>query len=193
MGRILLVRHGESEGNLARRFTESDHVPLTDLGREQASRAAAILRAQFAPAQIVSSPFTRARQTAEIIASALSLPIEIEPDLREQFLGDLHGQAYDAALKTPGFDSLPRWEWRPPAGETLVEVQTRAVFALLRIARASIGRDVVVTSHAGTIQACWAHVDGEWSAVPHIPNCGVVAIEHDGAEFGEPELLPPSP
>ena len=189
MGRLLLVRHGESQGNASRRFTDSEFDPLSPAGREQAERAAAFLRARFAPVRIVSSPFTRAQQTAEIIASGLALPIEIEPALREQFLGALHGQPYDAARATPGYESLARWEWRPPGGETLVEVQTRAVPALLAIARASIGMDVVVTSHAGTIQACWAHVDGGWLHVPHVPNCGVVLVEHDGAELGEPELL----
>ncbi len=147
------------------------------------------LRARFAPVGIVSSPFTRAHQTAEIIASTLELPIEIEPEVREQFLGELHGQPYDAALATPGFETLPRWEWRPPAGETLLEVQRRAVGALLRIAGEWVGADVVVTSHAGTIQSCWAHVARDWQAAPHVPNCGVVVIEHDGRELARPELL----
>ena len=192
MGRLLLVRHGESEGNALRRFTESDLVPLTPAGREQAERAAAFLRARFAPVRVVSSPFTRARQTAEIIASALAVPVELEAALREQFLGALHGQSYDAAPATPGYESLARWEWRPPGGETLLEVQARAVPALLAIARASLGRDVVVTSHAGTIQAVWAHVEGGWQDVPYVPNGSVVVVEHDGAELGEPELLLPS-
>jgi len=61
--------------------------------------------------------------------------------------------------------------------------------ALLAIARASIGMDVVVASHSGTIQACWALVDGSWEGVPPVPNCSVVVVEHAGAEFGEPELL----
>jgi broad specificity phosphatase PhoE len=68
-------------------------------------------------------------------------------------------------------------------------VQLRAVPALLAIARASIGQDIVVASHAGTIQSCWAHVEGGWEAVPYVPNCSVVLVEHDGTEFGEPELL----
>jgi broad specificity phosphatase PhoE len=68
-------------------------------------------------------------------------------------------------------------------------VQTRAVPALRAIARRTIGMDVVVTSHSGTIQAFWAHVEGSWEGVPPVPNCSVVLVEHDGAEFGEPELL----
>jgi probable phosphoglycerate mutase len=189
----LLVRHGESEANSWRRFTDSEFDPLSATGRDQAGRAAAFLRARFAPMRIISSPFTRARQTAEIISAALSAPIEFEPALREQFLGLLHGQPYDAAPATPGYESLSRWEWRPPGGETLLEVQARAVPALLAIARASLGRDVVVTSHAGTIQSCWAHLEGSWLHVPHVPNGSVILVEHDGGEFGEPELLLANP
>ena len=189
MGRLLLVRHGESAANALRRFTESERNPLSPVGREQAARTAALLRARFAPVRIVSSPFTRAQQTAEIIASALALPIELEPAFREQFLGELHGQPFDAALRAPGYESHSRWEWRPPGGETLIEVQTRAVPALLGVARASVGVDVVVTSHAGTIQSLWAHVEGSWEGVPPIPNCSVVLLPHDGTELGEPELL----
>jgi broad specificity phosphatase PhoE len=48
---------------------------------------------------------------------------------------------------------------------------------------------VVVTSHAGTIQSFWAHVEGSWESVPPVPNCSVVLLEHDGAEFGEPRLF----
>ncbi len=191
MGRLLLVRHGESQANALRRFTESDRNPLSPLGRVQAERTSALLRARFAPVRIVSSPFARARETAEIIAAVLAFaqPIEVEPAVREQDLGALHGQPFDAALATPGFASLTRWEWRPPRGETLIEVQARAVPALLAIARDSLGRDVVVTSHSGTIQSFWAHVEGSWEGVPPVPNCSVVLLEHDGAEFGEPELL----
>ncbi len=137
----------------------------------------------------MSSPFARAHETAEIIAARLGLPIEVEPALREQHLGELHGQPYDAAVKTPGYGTLVRWEWRPPGGETLVEVQARAVPALLALARASVGRDVVVTSHSGTIQSLCAHVEGSWESVQPVPNCSVVLLEHDGAEFGEPRIL----
>jgi probable phosphoglycerate mutase len=189
MGRLLLVRHGESQANALRRFTESDRNPLSPLGREQAARTATLLRARFAPVRIVSSPFARARETAEIIAAEFALPIEIDPALREQSLGELHGQPFDAALATPGYATLVRWEWRPPAGETLIEVQKRAVPALLAIARASVGVDVVVASHSGTIQSCWAHVERSWEGVPPVPNCSIVLLEHDGDEFAEPELL----
>jgi hypothetical protein len=62
MGRLLLVRHGESEGNASRRFTESDLVPLTPAGREQAERTAAFLRERFAAVRIVSPVRARDRR-----------------------------------------------------------------------------------------------------------------------------------
>lgn len=191
MGRLLLVRHGESEGNALRRFTDSDRVPLTPAGRLQAARAAELLRARFEPARIVSSPFTRAWQTAEIIAATLALRVEVEPDLREQSLGVLHGQSYDAAVATPGYDTVPRWDWRPPDGETLAEVRVRAARVIAGIARAYSGLDVVAVSHAGTIQAVWAEVEGSWESVPPILNGSIVRIDHGASGFGEPTLLEP--
>lgn len=193
MGRLWLVRHGESEGNARGRFTENDAVPLTTAGREQAQRTAAFLRPLVRAPRLVSSPYARARQTAEILAAQLGCAIELEHDLREQSLGELHGQPYEAALTTPGYDAQPRWAWRPPAGETLLEVQARAARALAALARASVGRDLVAVSHAGTIQSCWAHIDGSWEGVPYVPNCAVVRVAHDGVEFGEPELVLATP
>ena len=102
-----MVRHGESEGNATRTFTLSDEVPLTDLGRTQARSTAEILRGRFAPVRLISSPFRRARQTADEIASILGLPIEIEPDVREQHPGELRGRPYGEALGSPGFAAPP--------------------------------------------------------------------------------------
>src|ERR1700747_2916865 len=95
MGKLIMVRHGESEGNRDRRFTISPDVPLTDLGREQARAVAARIARRFAPSCVISSPFRRARQTSEIIAGELGLPIEVVHDLHERNLGVLKGESYD--------------------------------------------------------------------------------------------------
>ncbi len=67
-GAILLVRHGESEGNAARTFSPSTQVPLTERGRRQAAATAEILRGRFAPVRLVTSSFRRAHQTADGLA-----------------------------------------------------------------------------------------------------------------------------
>jgi len=94
VGRLLLIRHAESEGNRAGIFTATPFVPLTTRGEEQALAAADWLRASHAPVHVVSSPFTRARQTAAIIAGVLGVPIQVEDDLRERDYGRLAGQSY---------------------------------------------------------------------------------------------------
>ncbi|HUI27081.1 MAG TPA: histidine phosphatase family protein [Candidatus Kryptonia bacterium] len=185
-GRLILVRHGESEGNRDRRFTRTTEVPLTDRGRAQARAAAALIRARFAPARVIASPFARARETGEIIAAALVLPLDIEPAVREQHLGRLMGEPYDSVLHDPTFDPARRWEWRPPGGESLVELQTRVAPALDRIAQAHAGREVVVVAHAGVIMAACAYVLGTWESVRSVPNAGVVLVEHHNGAYRAP-------
>ena len=188
-GRLILVRHGESEGNAQRRFTRTPDSRLTARGAAQAERAAERIQQLFAPVRLVTSPYTRARQTAEIIAQRIDLPIETESDLREQFLGLLHGEPYESALSSPGFEELSRGEWRPPDGETLLEVQARALPVIRALAARSPASDVVAVCHAGTIHSIWAHSAGGWESTSGISNAGILVIPHDGQRLGPPELL----
>jgi broad specificity phosphatase PhoE len=190
-GRLLLVRHGESEGNATRTFTPDTEVPLTDVGRDQARRAAEVLRAQFAPVAVVASPYARARVTGEIIAAALALEVRIEPDFREQWLGDLRGQPYDVVRRDPAFDPRRRWEWRPPGGESLVDVQRRVAPALERLAQDHAVGDVVLVSHGGVMLALWAHFVGSWEKAHPAGNAAIVLVEHDGRRFGPPSFVHP--
>ncbi len=183
MGRLILIRHGESEGNRDRRFTTHDGVPLTEEGRTQAVRAAAWVAAAFAPVRIVSSPFLRARQTAAIIGERLGLDVDVEPGLHEQSYGALAGSPYEA-IRTL-YDPTAYWTWRPPGGETLVEVAVRAGAALDRVVVATPAHDVVVVSHGGVMQALWFHVTGAWRTAGVVRNAGAVVVEHrDGAWVG---------
>src|ERR1700676_2818422 len=74
MGKLIMVRHGESEGNRDRRFTTTPDAPLTDLGREQAAQVARQIARRFHPRLIITSPYARARETGGIMAAALPLP-----------------------------------------------------------------------------------------------------------------------
>jgi broad specificity phosphatase PhoE len=187
-GRIVLVRHAESEGNAARSFTRSPEVPLTERGWEQARESAVLLAKDFEPERLVSSPFRRARQTAEAIAERLALRVEIEAGVREQHFGELHGEPYEAARSSPGFAELPRWEWRPPGGETLLEVRDRAVPVIEQLAGAHAEGTVVVVSHGGTIFALWSWLVGRWESARSLGNAERCVITHDGREFSPPVL-----
>ena len=80
---ILWVRHGQSTWNVLDRMQgHTAHPPLTELGREQAARAAENL-AMLGATQVLSSPAVRARETADIIADRLGLEATVEPLLLE--------------------------------------------------------------------------------------------------------------
>ncbi|MEE8556928.1 MAG: histidine phosphatase family protein [Myxococcota bacterium] len=191
-GRVILIRHGQSVGNESRRFTETDEAALTDLGKAQAGIAAGVLQTRFSPVRLVASPFRRALHTAELIGRQIGLDVEVQEAFREQHFGELRGQPYEAALETPGFDLHSRWEWHPPGGDSLLEVQDRAAPAIRKIAREHPEEHAVVVCHGGTIWALWSHVIGTWEKASGIGNCDLLVLPHDGAAFGDPELIPTS-
>ncbi len=181
--RLLCVRHGESEGNRDRRFCPTPEVPLTELGREQARQAASLLQRRFRPQRIVASPYRRARETAEVIAEVLQLPVEVDEGLREQDIGVYAGQPYEAVLQDPHFRTQEPWSWRPPRGESLLDVAARVLPAVERIAMQNSAQEVVLVTHAGVIAALCAAALGRWDQVRNAKNGEVVVLEYRGGRF----------
>lgn len=189
MGKLILVRHGESEGNRIRHFTNSPDAPITERGRQQALEAAFRIKSSFHPHKVIASPYFRTRETARIIAEQFNLPVEIESEFREQNLGAIAGQPYEVVRAYPSFDPAHSWQWRPPGGESHEDVRLRSAPALDRIARECPDREVVIVSHGGVMRALWAHVTGVWDGA-HIPaNCGIILIEHDAGRFAPPAAI----
>ncbi len=150
--RILLVRHGETDWNLKRRFQGRSDIPLNQAGREQAQALAHALRAENLVA-IHSSPLARARETANLIgAFHPQTPFFEEADLIEMDLGEFDGvEAQSWAASYPDFRIA--WQKNPasvrmPGGESLLDVQARAVAALDRITTPySEGSCLLVSGH----------------------------------------------
>jgi broad specificity phosphatase PhoE len=122
---ILLVRHGETEWNLQRRYQGRSDSPLTERGIAQAHAIGRLLRTLLdaASARIVASPLGRARRTAEIIREHLPAAsgLLLDDRLRELSIGSWDGLTYyEIATRSPGiFDGEGRYEWyfRSPDGE----------------------------------------------------------------------------
>jgi broad specificity phosphatase PhoE len=191
VGRLILVRHGESEGNRDRIFTRTPDVPITDLGADQARATGMVIRDSFRPTHVVASPFWRARQTAAIIADVLGheKEVQIVPDLRERSYGTLAGQPYDTPR--PELDLLHYWEWCPPGGETLETVAIRAGAVLDALREAWADDDVVVVSHGGVMMALHKHVQGAWDTTRQVTrNAGIVLVEHDGKRYRSLQSVP---
>ena len=150
-----LVRHGETAlsgtGVIAGRLD----VPLSSRGEEQARAAARALRARSLAA-VVSSPLSRARATAELVAAPHGLAVEIEPDLRELDFGVAEGLTFDE-LERLHPEVAATWLARPhevvfPGGEGRDDIAARVVRAAHAIAARHPRGECAVVSHAGPIR-----------------------------------------
>jgi broad specificity phosphatase PhoE len=190
MATLILIRHGQSLGNAERRFTHGPDEPLTDLGRDEARAAGRLVAAHHAPVALYASPFLRARETALLVGEALGLePVTVD-DLREQFFGELHGRPYDEFTHAAEASAVPRWERRPPGGETLREVAARAGPALDAIAARHAGQPVVVVSHGGVMAALLGHAARDFTTEPTVArNAAGWVLTHDGRAYAGPHEI----
>lgn len=157
MTELWLVRHGETDWNREQRLMGQLDIPLNAEGMRQAAELAAELTGQVFDA-LFSSDQLRARQTAEVLAAALNLPLHLDPRLREEHLGAWQGLTHaEIQARYPG-----QWEqrradppdFRPPGGgETIAEMAARACAAVDEIAAAHPRGRVLVVSHGILIAA----------------------------------------
>jgi broad specificity phosphatase PhoE len=165
---IYLIRHGRTDWNdLGMLQGQDDTAQLTDLGKQQARVAGAILARDLAgkKIQIWSSTSKRAQDTAHIIATNLDCPTEIACDaaLREADHGCLSGQTKEQYSKSPYYQTHKRLtDYRKkfmssmaPDGESLSQVSKRALPALRAIMTQASGKvdAVIVVTHGGVIKA----------------------------------------
>lgn len=160
---LVLLRHGETEGNAAGQLLGRAESPLTARGRSDAAKLSGALGPVF---RLVSSPLGRARQTAE--ALGLAPPVEVDERWIEVDYGELEGRA----LRDVPAELWARWRADPtfaaPGGESLRAVGERVRIACDELfARPGEGAradaDVVVVSHVSPIKAAvaWALGGGD--------------------------------
>jgi broad specificity phosphatase PhoE len=159
MTAMILMRHGQSEFNLAFTQTRRDpgiHDPqLTPLGHEQARQAADALRGERVR-RIIVSPYTRALQTAAPIAEALGAPVVVNPVVRERcaFSCDVGSPASKLAQAWPQHDfSHIEDMWWPVLDEPEADVVARAAAFRAEMAALPDWADTLVVSHWGFLLA----------------------------------------
>jgi len=141
------LRHGESLGNALGVSQGQTDFPLTETGLGQARDLVAHWQAEGVGFdQIVSSPLTRARQTAEIIGRTLDVPIDFVPDWTERSFGKLEGipHALVAGLEPP-VDFFFSYSPLGGDGESLPSLFQRARHAIDRLICRPPGRYLVVS------------------------------------------------
>ncbi len=155
---LLLVRHGETRDTVGLRFSGrgGGDPELTEAGRAQAAAVAATLADRGGVAAVVSSPLKRTRQSAEVVADLLGLPVRVEDDLAECAFGEWDGHTY-AEVTQAWPEEFRRWLWSthvaPPGGESVEEVSRRVQRARDTIVARFPRRPVAVVSHVTPIKA----------------------------------------
>lgn len=189
--RVLLVRHGQSQGNAARRFGGHSPTPLSELGRRQAEAAARALASEGVTA-IYSSDLLRAVQTAEPLARMTGLEINMTDAFRERSVGRMEGLTFEeAAERYPEeYAALLRRDFEHvlKGGESYRQLLDRAAAELDRAVARHRGGTLAVFSHTGTICILVLHLMGALDAPDLKPvwvssaNCGVTRfeIQHGG-------------
>lgn len=190
MTTIYWLRHGQSLGNLERRFLGHTDLPLTDHGRRQADAAADYLASRGID-RIYSSDLLRARQTAEPLAERLGLTVHTLDSLREIDAGLWEGQTFTEILCRWGEDyHLFRADIgisTPTGGESTQHAADRVFAAATALAEKEAGHTLLVTSHAAVTCMFTARVLGlapaEVKRLRLPSNASLSVFEHDGAAF----------
>lgn len=149
---ITLLRHGESVGNQEGYFQGQSDFPLTDTGRAQARALADRWQSEnVSYDRIISSPLARARETAEILASILKNPMELDPIWMERDNGILAGLTPEEARDIhPRPDFINLFQPIGETGESQWELYLRAGQAVQKLVAQPLGSYLVV-SHGGLL------------------------------------------
>lgn len=182
--RLILVRHGQTDANLARALdTVPPGSPLNATGFAQAEDTAEKLAAEPIAA-VYASTATRAQQTAAAIAGRHGLSVEVVDGVHEIFCGDLEGRS-DHASRERFEDVYASWAAgevtrRLPGGESAAELTQRftaALDALWRRHADDPERSIVLVSHGATIRiGAGALLRGSGAATEYVPNAGRVVL-----------------
>jgi probable phosphomutase (TIGR03848 family) len=161
MATLLLVRHGHTDTGGKRLTGWQPGVHLNDRGRADAERLVERLDGVRVEA-IYSSPLERCRETAAPLAKARRLSVHRRRRLIDTGYGEWTGRSIAQVRKTKLWRTVERVPsaMRFPGGESLLEVQARAVDEAIRIAQDHRKGIVVVVSHADPIRLVIAHVAG---------------------------------
>ncbi|HMQ34364.1 MAG TPA: histidine phosphatase family protein [Chloroflexaceae bacterium] len=181
---VYLIRHGETDWNLAGRWQGHADVPLNAVGARQARLVARRLAGEGVRFDaIYSSDLARAFQTAWEIGAAVKVAVQLLPNLREIDLGTWSGLTYDEikvthpteiALLEQGQD-VPRG-----GGETLSALRKRVVEAVDAIANHHRGETLALVTHGGCIRMLLAHAESfqgdGFKRFPHIGNTSISVV-----------------
>ena len=171
MTHFVVVRHGETEWNIASRIQGQGDSALTASGRAQAQAIAGRLAAAGPFDLLVSSDLGRALETAGPIAAATGLAIRPDARLRERHFGAGEGLTYDeVGARYPGAfrsEGAIDPDYAIPGGESRRAFHERVAAAFESLAREAPQARIVVVTHGGVLGTLYRHIRDIPLAEPH--------------------------
>lgn len=172
---LYLIRHGETDANVAGVWQGSTDSSLNARGQAQAQALAQRIARERLPIRVIySSPLQRAHQTARAIAQALGdVPIVLDPGLAEYHLGDWEGLSYQELRDEKHFWQRMAQDpdFTPPGGESPRQFAERLVASFQGIVQAHPDETVAVVGHGGALATALA-----------------MLLDHDGAAWRQYQM-----
>ncbi len=190
MTKLILVRHGEAEGNIIRNFHGFYNSELTENGLEQIKRAAARLESEHIDA-IYSSDLKRAFKTAQEIAKGRDIEIKTDERFREIHGGKWEDVPWDD-LPALFAESYEIWLNEPhrlemPEGETMRTFSERLIEATTEVAEKHDGKTVCIATHGTAIRVLACHFYGlpleKLTDVNWCDNASITIASYENGKF----------
>jgi broad specificity phosphatase PhoE len=175
---LLLVRHGETDWNRDGRWQGHSDTHLNDVGREQAARVAGEVNGVDV---VYSSDLARARETADIVAARLGLPVRLDERLRERSFGAWEGKT-GPEIELEFRDAHSRWVAGEGPGaedaEAFADFAARVQDFLADVLARHPDETALVVAHGGSIRVIHALANGldyvrDHRSIPAVPNCTI--------------------
>lgn len=194
MTKFIILRHGYSIYNKAKKYTGQSDIPLDETGVLQAEAAGKYIAENYSIDKIYSSDLERAVNTAKPAADLLGLTIETRADLRELNVGRWQDMEFSLIReKYPeefaSFKATPYITRCGIDGENYTELMARAISAFSEMAKKNEGKCVLVATHGGLIKAlmcAWQNIDiSKIEEIKVVNNASVTEVIYDNgkAEF----------
>jgi len=187
--RVLFVRHGQTESNIARRYVGQTESPLTELGQLQANAIAQKLLG-FEISALYSSDLGRTMSTAKVISSAIGRDVIAEPRLREQCFGRFEGMTVEEMIETYP-DEYKAFTNRTPTsaphgGESSAQVRDRVSSFIDSLPAQHPGETIVAVTHGAAMTAILWHlldIPYESAKRTRIRNTGLSIFVHEQSRW----------
>ncbi|KWZ68205.1 histidine phosphatase family protein [Bacillus altitudinis] len=145
MTAICLVRHGETDWNAAKRIQGRTDIPLNDTGKWQAEQTGLYLKDAHWDV-VISSPLSRAKETAHLILQHVHAPLVIMDDFIERDYGDAEGMSFEERQKL-----FPNKQY--PNMEPLSALQDRMLEGIEKVRATYPDQRVLIVAHGAAIHA----------------------------------------